>query len=121
MAMAVLLVEGAGEGVAISPTMADDLARLGVTDVAICRDRETVAIILEGWAFDASTADAATRSLIPTARARRVLLPAMRLALSDHHGPRLGDDETMRAPSLPGSTSSPGPTGPRRAGGADGP
>jgi hypothetical protein len=83
MAMAVLLVESAGDEVAISAGLADDLARLGITNVAICRDGETVGIVLEGWAFDATTADAAARSLIQPPQVGRVLLPVIRFAVSD--------------------------------------
>lgn len=94
MAMVMLLVEGAGDDVAISAGMADDLARLGITNIAICRDRETVGIVLEGWAFDVTTADAAARSLFPSSHVRRVLLPAIRLAVSDVRGARSGVDST---------------------------
>jgi hypothetical protein len=85
MAMVMLLVDGAGDEVAISAAMADDLARLGITNVAICRDRETVGIVLEGWAFDATTVDAAARSLIQAPHVGRVLLPVIRIAVSDGH------------------------------------
>jgi hypothetical protein len=92
MAMVMLLVEGAGDDVAISAGMANDLARLGITNVAICRDRETVGIVLEGWAFDPTTADAAARSLIQATHVVRVLLPTIRLAVSDVQGARSGDE-----------------------------
>jgi hypothetical protein len=113
MAMVMLLVEGVGDEVAISAGMADDLARLGITNVSICRDRETVGIVLEGWAFDATTADAAARSLIQAPHVGRVLLPSIRLALSDVHGTPSGVDGATRAASLSGTPRPTGTPGPR--------
>ena len=96
MAMVMLFVEAAGDEVAIGGD-GQRPPRLGITNVAICRDRETVGIVLEGWAFDPTAADAAARYLIQANHVVRVLLPTIRLAVSDVHGARSGDEGATRA------------------------
>jgi hypothetical protein len=85
MAMVMLLVEGNCDDVAITSRMANELAHLGVTSIAICRDERTMGIVLEGWAFDPASADEAARYLVDSPRLRRVLLPAIQLAVSAVH------------------------------------
>jgi hypothetical protein len=85
MAMVMLLVEGGGDDVAINARMADELARLGVTSIAICRDGRTLGIVLEGWAFDAGSAEEAARALVDAPQTGRLLLPAVQLAVSGAH------------------------------------
>lgn len=89
MAMVLLLVEGNGDDVAISSRMAHELAHLGVTSIAICHDQRTVGIVLEGWAFDPASADEAARYLVGAPSLRRVLMPAVQLAVSSVHPPRM--------------------------------
>jgi hypothetical protein len=85
MTMVMLLVDGEDNDVAITARMADELARLGVTSIAICRDGRTLGIVLEGWAFDAGSADEAARALVDAPHNGRVLLPAVQLAVSGAH------------------------------------
>lgn len=82
MSMVVLLVDGAD--VAVSSAQATELARLGVTSISICRDQSTVGIVLEGWAFDPASADAA-RYLLANSASGRVLHPAIQLSVSIAH------------------------------------
>jgi len=89
MAMVMLLVEDDGDDVAISSRMANELANLGVTSIAICRDQRTMGIVLEGWAFDPASADQAARYIVDAPGLRRVLLPALRLAVSAAHSMRM--------------------------------
>jgi hypothetical protein len=89
MAMVMLLVEDDGDDVAISSRMANELANLGVTSIAICRDQRTLGIVLEGWAFDPASADQAARYLVEAPSLRRVLLPAIQLAVSAVHSTRI--------------------------------
>jgi hypothetical protein len=88
MTMVMLLVEGDGDDVAISSRMANELAHLGVTSIAICRDQRTVGIVLEGWAFDPASADEAARCLVGAPRLGRLLMPAVQLAVSNVHSIR---------------------------------
>lgn len=79
MSMLVLLLDGTD--VAISSSQAIELARMGVTSISICRGQTTVGIVLEGWAFDTSSADDAAR-LIGEPAAGRLLLPTVQMAVS---------------------------------------
>ena len=65
--MAVVLLiapANAGEPV-IGPASAVTLQRLGITRVSLLRDGATTGLVLEGWAFDPTRADDATRAIFP--------------------------------------------------------
>ncbi len=47
-----LIVEERREGLALSPGVATQLSRLGITRVSMLREGDSVAVVLEGWAFD---------------------------------------------------------------------
>lgn len=80
MGMVVLLVEGAE--VAISATMSEGLARLGVSRMELLREANTTAIVLEGWAFDPGSANGIGSTLAPGLEVR-TLLPLMRIVVGD--------------------------------------
>jgi hypothetical protein len=67
----------------LRPAAVSKLAELGVTSVAVVRDRETVGLVIEGWAFDPlRSADAVIEAVAdPTSRAR-TLHPLLELAVS---------------------------------------
>jgi hypothetical protein len=48
--MVVLLDRGAD--FCLRPKTVEELARLGITNLALVRDGQTVGIVLEGWSFD---------------------------------------------------------------------
>ena len=52
MAMMVLLLEQPENEFCLRQEAVPALVRLGVTNVALARDQQTVAVILEGWLFD---------------------------------------------------------------------
>ncbi len=52
MAMLVVLLDADEGEVTLGSRAVDQLARLGVTSVALLGDERTVCIVLEGWAFD---------------------------------------------------------------------
>lgn len=52
MATLALLVPAPGPGIALGSSAAERLAGLGVTRISLLQDTESVAIVLEGWAFD---------------------------------------------------------------------
>jgi len=82
MALLVLLVPAGRGDLPLGPTAVEALARLGVTSVALARDEQTAAVILEGWAFDAARPDAALSALGAAADDVRALQPVMQMAVS---------------------------------------
>ena len=81
MAMMLVLLDGQAD-VSVRQDVVDELARLGVTSVAVVRDSDTVGVVLEGWLFDpARSAGAAARAIAATARAR-VLHPLLQMAVT---------------------------------------
>lgn len=78
-----LMLWPARAGVRIGSTEAARLAALGVTNVALLRDAETVAIVLEGWAFSPARSARAAAAVLGDASKCRVLQPALDVAVSD--------------------------------------
>jgi hypothetical protein len=52
MAMLVLLLEDGGGMTSLDASTAGRLGDLGITNVSVLRDESTVAVVLDGWAFD---------------------------------------------------------------------
>jgi len=82
MALLVLLVPAEGNYAAIDSEAVEALARLGVTTVSLARDDETIAVILDGWAFDPTADDAALVALGAGDAGARTLQPVMQMAVS---------------------------------------
>ncbi|MBA3778742.1 MAG: hypothetical protein H0X16_05500 [Chloroflexi bacterium] len=81
--MVVLLMQRGDREPSVGPTMAAGLARLGVTSVAIVGDPQTVAVVLEGWAFDpAGSADSVSALFAGRGPGIRTLQPVMEMAVS---------------------------------------
>jgi hypothetical protein len=55
MGMTVVLTPLDDREVTLGPATAARLGALGVTNIAVLRDHTTVAVVLEGWAFDPVT------------------------------------------------------------------
>ncbi len=67
MAMVVLLLSARQEEISLGPEAAARLAAQGVTRAAVLRDRDEIAVLLEGWAFDPSRSiDAAVEAVVGT-------------------------------------------------------
>ena len=81
MAQLVILVPAANRELSLSPGSVAALSRLGVTELSMARDRETVALILEGWAFDPSRSDTVLSALGADLDAR-ALDPVVQMAVS---------------------------------------
>jgi hypothetical protein len=80
VATVAFLIDSDRATVDLGPAVTDTLTRLGVTSLAIYRDAATVCLVLDGWAFDASSsADAA--HAIGFEPNTRVLRPVMQTAL----------------------------------------
>lgn len=81
MAMMVALLD-ANAGFSVRDELVEELARLGVTSVAVVRDSEAIGVVLEGWLFDPGRSAAeAARAVGDTARIR-VLQPVLQMAVS---------------------------------------
>jgi hypothetical protein len=91
----IILLPGHHE-VSLNPEVAARLGDLGVTNVSVLRDDETVGFVLEGWAFDPDrSADAAQAILDGDGCAARKLQPLMHMAVS--HPARVLDRAEQRA------------------------
>ena len=73
MAMSVLLVPADGHEIGLGPDTAARLRALGVTSVALLQDDATLAVVMEGWAFDPAVSAADLEELIGRANAARTL------------------------------------------------
>jgi hypothetical protein len=71
MAMVVLLLSARQEEISLGPEAAARLAAEGITRAAVLRDRDAVAVVLEGWAFDPTRSiDAAVDAVVGTGECR---------------------------------------------------
>ena len=78
--MMVVLLEAADDEFSVRPDQISQLARLGVSNLALVRDAQTVGIVLDGWLFDpARSGVAAVRSI---ASSGRVLHPLLNMAVT---------------------------------------
>jgi hypothetical protein len=80
VAMMVVLLEGADGDFSVRPDQVAQLARLGVSNLALLRDGQTVGIVLEGWLFDPTRSGAA--ALRGIADRGRALHPVLQMAVS---------------------------------------
>ena len=69
MAMALLVAESAAGDPVLGPDVAERLAGSGISRMSLLRDRSSVGIVLEGWAFDPTRIDEVLRVLFPASRA----------------------------------------------------
>jgi hypothetical protein len=82
VAMTVLLLDGADGEFCLRQELVSELARLGVTNVALLRDEQTLGIVLEGWMFDPDHSAEAAAVAVGAARSARTLRPIVHLAVS---------------------------------------
>jgi hypothetical protein len=79
----VVLIEAEPGAGAIDPAVASDLARLGVTSIAVLHDDASVAVVLDGWAFDPVRAGEQAAALVAGDRGRvRTLRPLLQASVS---------------------------------------
>jgi hypothetical protein len=90
MAILVVLLPSEADS-SLQPAAVTRLARLGVTSVALVRDQRTVALVVEGWAFEPSrSAEAVVEALTADGTSARTLHPIAELAVSSPPRPRGG-------------------------------
>lgn len=80
MAMVVVLVAAHGAG-DLDAESVERLRELGITDISIVRDDNTVGIVLEGWAFD-PLREGREAARVVGAREGRLLFPVLRGSVS---------------------------------------
>jgi hypothetical protein len=70
-----------------------ELARLGVTSVAVVRDDRTLGLVVEGWAFDPRRSAEAVVAAIAGRRSQaRTLHPLVEMAVSTARPPSGGEE-----------------------------
>ena len=76
----VVLLETAEDEFSVRPDQISQLARLGVSNLALLRDKQTVGIVLEGWLFDPARSGVAVVRGI--ASGGRMLHPLLHIAVT---------------------------------------
>lgn len=94
-----LMLWPARAGVRIGSTEAARLAGLGVTNVTLLRDAETIAIVLEGWAFNPARSARAAAAVLGDDTRCRVLQPALDVAVTNASDIGGIDEPTVSAAS----------------------
>ncbi|HYZ19070.1 MAG TPA: hypothetical protein VE615_05965 [Gaiellaceae bacterium] len=100
MAMMVLLVGDADGEFCLREKLVSELARLGVTNIALVRDDETLGVVLEGWSFDPARSARDVTRMVAAPAGARTLHPVMHLAVSnaaDEGGSDVRDTAIARA------------------------
>ena len=80
MAMMVVLLGEAEDEFSLRQDQISELARLGVTNLALVRDDRNVAVVLEGWLFD--PVDSAEAAVLAVGAGSRTLHPVLQMAVS---------------------------------------
>ena len=81
MAMVVALFP-VGDEPRLEPAGLEELARLGVTNVALLRDSSLAGVVLEGWAFNPRDAQRAVRAIAGAAEGVRTLRPLVQMGVA---------------------------------------
>ena len=78
-----LMLWPVSSGIRIGSIEAARLADLGVTNVTVLRDADTVAVVLDGWAFSPTRSARAAAAVLGVASTCRVLQPVLDVAVSN--------------------------------------
>lgn len=81
MAMVVVLFPLSDEEPVLRPAALEQLAVLGVTNVALLRDTTVAGLVLEGWAFDVSDASRAAYAVAGAGAELQMLEPLAQMAV----------------------------------------
>jgi hypothetical protein len=82
VAMVVVLFPVSDEEPRLRPAALDELARLGVTSIAVLRDTSVAGLVLEGWAFDPCDTSRAAWAVAGAREDLRTLQPLVQMAIS---------------------------------------
>lgn len=73
----------AGANARLDPDAVTDLARLGITSLAVVRDDRSVGVVVEGWGFDPiGSADGVVSAICGSHRPARTFRPVMEMTLT---------------------------------------
>jgi hypothetical protein len=82
VAMVVVLFPAADAEPRLEPAALEELAKLGVTNIALVRDSSLAGLVLEGWAFDPDDAQRAVRAVGGAFEGVRTLQPLVQMGVS---------------------------------------
>jgi hypothetical protein len=80
--MVVVLFPVSDDEPSLQPAALEELARLGITSVALLRDPSLAGLVLEGWAFDPRDAPQAASAVAGARNGLRLLQPVVHMAVS---------------------------------------
>ena len=80
--MVVVLFPVSDDEPSLQSAALEELARLGITSVALLRDPSLAGLVLEGWAFDPRDASHAASAVAGARNGLRMLLPVVHMAVS---------------------------------------
>jgi len=82
VAMVVVLFPVSNTEPSLQPAALEELARRGITSIALVRDDSLAGLVLEGWAFDVRDATRAARAVAGARNGVQVLQPLVEMAIS---------------------------------------
>jgi hypothetical protein len=83
VAIVVVLLPASGKEPSLQPAAVSELGRLGITSISLARDDRTLALVVEGWAFDPSRSAEAVVAAVAGPRSRaRTLHPLLHMAVA---------------------------------------
>jgi citrate lyase beta subunit len=85
VAMVAVLFPISDEEPKLEASALEELARLGITSVALLRDSSIAGLVLEGWAFDARDVERAARAVAGTSDGVQTLRPLVQMSVSAAH------------------------------------
>ncbi|MGH2796584.1 MAG: hypothetical protein ACRDM0_02660 [Thermoleophilaceae bacterium] len=84
MAIVVVLLPASEEEPSLQPAAVSQLGRLGVTSISLVGDDRTLALVVEGWAFDPSrSAEAVIAAVAGRCSQSRTLHPLLHMAVAN--------------------------------------
>jgi hypothetical protein len=92
VAMTVVLFPVSDEEPKLKPAALEELARLGVTNVALLRDTTVAGLVLEGWAFDSRDASRAACAVAGACVELQLLEPLVHMAVSTASRQEVSDE-----------------------------
>jgi hypothetical protein len=90
VAMVVVLFPVSDGEPTLEPAGLEELARLGVTSIALLRDGSLAGVVLEGWAFSPRDTRRAVQAVASASAGVRTLQPLVQMGVSP--APDLGGD-----------------------------
>jgi hypothetical protein len=88
--MLILLLSAGRDDVRLGKEAASGLASLGVRHATLMHDSDTVAVVLDGWAFDPEVSGEAAVNIVAGDTPCRVLRPLAQLAVDPKGDQRSG-------------------------------